>query len=61
MKAKLKVAYVIRSGEMTNGIDVSSRLRSPGSLRKAIRAAKRMGFKNAYGSKMMVNSDCKLR
>lgn len=57
---RTKTAYVIRSGEMIDGRDVSKKLRTKRRLRSAIRAAKRMGFPHAYACQITVSADCRL-
>lgn len=58
---QMKTAYLIRSGELTNSFNISNKLHSYKASRKALRAAKRMGFKNAYAGKMMVSDDARLK
>lgn len=58
---KTKPAYLIRNGEMVDAINISNKLHSYQATRKALKAARRMGFKNAYAMKMIVNADCKLK
>jgi hypothetical protein len=58
---KTKTAYVIRTGEATEGRNISNKLRSRSGVRAAIRAAKRMGFKNAYAAKLQVSADSRLK
>jgi len=57
----MKTAYLIRSGEAVGAINVSNKLRSWKSARRAIRAAKRLGFANAYAAKIQVASDAILK
>lgn len=57
----MKTAYVIRSGEMVGAINVSNKLRSWKSSRRAIRAAKRLGFPNAYAAKIQVAKESILK
>jgi hypothetical protein len=58
---KTKTAYLIRSGTIHSAVNVSNKLRSWASVRRAIRAAKRLGFKDAYAAKMTVEKDCILK
>ena len=53
-----RVAYLIRNGE--SHTNVSNKLRAPNAKSKAIKAAKRMGFKSAYAAKVIVAADCVL-
>ena len=56
----MKTAYIIRSGEMTNAINVSNKLRNYRGSRRAIKAAKRLGFPLAYAGTITVSNDAKL-
>jgi len=58
---QMKTAYLIRSGEMTNASNVSNKLRSYKGSRVALRAAKRLGFKDAYAAKISVSDDARLK
>lgn len=57
---KTKVAYLIRSGTIHSAVNVSNKLRSRSGVRKAIKAAKRMGFAECYAAKMTVAADAVL-
>ena len=57
---KTKKAYLIMTGEKI-GETVSNRFRCKKNVRRAIKAAKRMGFKNAYAVEGRLNVDCKTR
>lgn len=61
MANKLKAAYLIMTGEMNNITHISAKLRSRGSVKTALKAAKRLGYKNAHACKMMVSADCVLK
>lgn len=64
MKAKMKTAYLIRTGTMVNAdvrANVSTKLRSRKGVARALKAARRMGFKDAYAAKMMVRADAPLK
>ena len=50
---KTRTAYLIRSGEM-DGINVSNRHRARSGVKSALKAAKRLGFPNAYAAKVIV-------
>lgn len=52
-----KVAYLIRSGTIHSAVNVSNKLRSRASVKSAINAAKRLGFRDAYAAKMTVTKD----
>lgn len=57
----MKVAYLIRSGEIHSAINVSQKLYSHKSKSRGVKAAKRLGFKNAYAAKMMVSKEAILK
>jgi len=58
---KTKVAYLIRSGTIHSAFNISNKLRSYAGAKRAIRAAKRMGFTEVYAAKMTVSSDSFLK
>lgn len=58
---KQKPAYLIRSGAMYSAANVSNKLHSHKATRRAIKAARRMGFTDAYAVKVMVHSECVLK
>lgn len=58
---KTKTAYLIMSGELSNSFSISNKLRSYRGSRKALRAARRMGFKHAYAGTMQVSVDARLK
>ena len=57
---KTKTAYFIMTGDRA-GDFLSNKARSKKSVRRAIKAAKRMGYKGAYAVKALLNIDCKLK
>lgn len=59
--SEMKVAYLILTGEINQAFLVSTKLYSPKNKSRGVKAAKRMGFKNAYASKMMVSKDLILK
>jgi len=58
--SKMKTVYVIRTGTVTESADVSHKLRSRSRVRRAILAARRMGFKQAYAAKLSVAKETKI-
>ncbi|CAB4144068.1 hypothetical protein UFOVP466_19 [uncultured Caudovirales phage] len=58
---KTKTAYLIRSGTIHSAVNVSNKLRSFKGSRRALLAAKRMGFTEAYAAKMTVEADAVLK
>ena len=57
----MKTAYIIRSGTIHSAFNISNKLRSYKSVRRAIKAAKRMGFKEVYAAKITVSKDSILK
>lgn len=58
---KTKTAYVIRTGTLYDGRSISSKLRDRRGVGPALRAARRMGFVEAYAAKMSVAAGCRLK
>ncbi len=58
---KTKAAYVIRTGTIHSAFNISQKLRSWATARRAVRAAKRMGYSDAYAAKLMVSADSILK
>lgn len=57
---KTKTAYLIRTGTAVDAANVSNKLRSYATSRRSVRAARRLGFPEAYAAKLTVAADAKL-